>query len=97
MLREVKNFAELIKLRRYRLPDEEDFEHLFPLFPKGFVTDEGVRNTPGFDLPRYLISFNDHINRFSALGFQTKSNISKYFQANTRLKDKNSNRLNILP
>jgi hypothetical protein len=59
----------------------EDFEHLFPLFPKGFVTDEGVRKTPGFDWPRYLISFNDHIDGLSAVGFQPKSIISKYCQA----------------
>jgi hypothetical protein len=45
------------------------------------VTDEGVRQTQGFAWPRYLISFNDHIDGLSTLGSQPKSIISKYCQA----------------
>jgi hypothetical protein len=63
------------------LLDGQDFEHLSPLFPKEFVTDEGVRQTPGFAWPRYLISFNDHIDGLSTLSSQPKSIISKYCQA----------------
>ena len=63
------------------LLDGEDFEHLFPLFPKAFVENEAARKTPGFEWPRYLISFNDHIDGLAALGFQPKSIISKFCQA----------------
>lgn len=58
----------------------EDFEHLFPLFPKGFALHEAVRNCAEFDWPRYLISFNDHIDGIAALNFQPKSILSKYCQ-----------------
>jgi hypothetical protein len=63
------------------LLDGEDFEHLFPLFPKAFVENEAARKTPGFEWPRYLISFNDHIDGLAALGFQPKSIISEFCQA----------------
>lgn len=59
----------------------EDFEHLFPLFPKEFVHDEAVRRSPSFPWPRYLISFNDRIDGLSALGFQSKSIVSKFCQS----------------
>lgn len=45
------------------------------------MENEAARKTPGFERPRYLISFSDHINGLAALGFQPKSIISKFCQA----------------
>ena len=63
------------------LLEGEDFEHLFPLFPKDFMTSEDTRKLSGFDWPRYLISFNDHIDGLAAIGSQDKSVISKFCRA----------------